>query len=121
MAAKSKSTIPNRALSVRQPLAEKIITGEKNIEYRTIPVKLRGTIYIYASKTPNLEVYKQIKKEPGTFDVGVLVGTVEIVGCSEEPDNNDNYHWFLANPNRLRKPIIPDNHPQPVWFKPFKE
>jgi hypothetical protein len=114
----SRSTVPNRALSVRQPLAEKIMLGTKQIEYRSIPTNIRGRIYIYASQTPNLEVFEKIKKKPGDFPVGVLIGTVEIVGCREKPDE---YEWLLANPKRLRKPIKPDNHPQPVWFKPFKE
>jgi ASCH domain len=40
-----------RALSVRQPWAELILRGEKTIEYRSQPTKVRGKIYIYASAT----------------------------------------------------------------------
>jgi predicted transcriptional regulator len=118
MRAKSNSRTANRALSVRQPLAEQIMTGKKKIEYRSIPTNIRGRVYIYASKTPNLEVYKKLKKVPGDFPVGVLVGTVEIIDCKEKPDE---YQWTLDKPERLKNPIKPDKHPQPVWFKPFKE
>jgi hypothetical protein len=118
MPAKTKSSVPNLALSVRQPLAEKIMLGIKKIEYRSIPTNIRGRVYIYASKTPNLEVYRKMKKVPGDFPVGVLVGTVEITDCKEKPDQ---YLWILDKPKRLKRPLKPDKHPQPVWFKPFEE
>ncbi len=118
MPARSKTGVQNGALSVRQPLAEKIMLGIKKIEYRSISTNIRGQVYIYASKTPNLEVYKKMKKVPGDFPIGVLVGTVEIIDCKEKLDE---YHWILDKPKRLKKPIKPDKHPQPVWFKPLKE
>lgn len=115
---KSNPRITNRALSVRQPLAELIVSGKKKIEYRSRSTKIRERVYIYASQKPNLKAFKKIGNEPGDFRVGVLVGSVEIAGCREKPDK---YEWLLANPKRLKKPIKPDNHPQPVWFKPFKK
>ncbi len=110
--------IPNLALSVRQPFAELIITGEHPIEYRSIHTNIRGRVYVYASKTPKKKAFEEIGKQPGDFPVGVLIGTVEIIDCKEKPHE---YHWLLANPRRLKKPVEPDNHPQPVWFKPFKK
>jgi len=117
----AKSVVQNRALSVRQPYAEQIMRGTKKIEYRSRSTIIRDRVYIYASKTLTTrekQAYKKMKKEPGDFPVGVLIGTVDIVGCAGGPGD---YEWHLANPNRLKKPIKPDNHPQPVWFKPFKE
>lgn len=38
-----------RALSVRQPWAELIMLGDKEIEYRNYPTDVRGIVYIYAS------------------------------------------------------------------------
>ncbi|MBK9210795.1 MAG: ASCH domain-containing protein [Anaerolineales bacterium] len=72
-----KQIIQNLALSVRQPFADQIMQGTKKIEYRNMLTRIRGTVYIYASKTPKLEAYEKMKVEPGTFPVGVLVGTVE--------------------------------------------
>jgi hypothetical protein len=118
MSAKPKGGVRNLALSVRQPLAELIVSGKKKIEHRSRSTKIRERVYIYASQKPNLKAFKKIGKEPGDFHVGVLVGSVEIVGCREKPDE---YEWLLANPKRLKRPIKPDNRPQPVWFKPFKE
>jgi predicted transcriptional regulator len=109
--------IQNLALSVRQPFAEQIMRGTKKIEYRSKSTKIRGRVYIYASKTPKIEAYKKMNVVPGTFPVGILVGTVEIVDCKEK---SGEYHWHLANPKRLKKPITPETHPQPIWFKPLK-
>ena len=90
MPTKSKTIIPNRALSVRQPFAEQIICGTKKIEYRSKRTIIRERIYIYASKTLTTrekQAYKKMKKEPGDFPAGVLVGTAEIVNCTGKPGN----------------------------------
>jgi hypothetical protein len=110
---------PKRALSIRQPFAEMILRGTKKVEYRTIPTNIRERVYIYASKTPGDEdAFKKIKMKPGDLPVGVLVGTVEITDCTGMPGD---YEWHLSKPERLSKPLEPENRPQPVWFHPFKE
>ncbi|MDP1547616.1 MAG: ASCH domain-containing protein [Anaerolineales bacterium] len=116
----SKSEIQNRALSVRQPFAEMILRGIKKIEYRTMRTNIRGRVYIYASLTPGpIEQFEYIHTKPGDLPTGVLVGTVEIVGC--ETEDGYDYEWHLANPERLEKPIKADNRAQPSWFIPFKK
>jgi hypothetical protein len=114
------SGIQNKALSIRQPYAEMILRGIKKIEYRTMRTNIRGRVYIYASLTAGpLEEYEKLKSQPGDFPTGVLVGTVEIIGC-ETPDGYD-YEWLLTNPERLEKPITADNKAQPSWLIPFKQ
>jgi hypothetical protein len=114
-----KSKVQNRALSVRQPYAENIMRGTKKIEYRSRKTKIRGRVYIYASKTPGYDGdFKKLKAKPGDFPVGVLIGTVEIVDCKGEEGD---YRWKLANPQRLKRAVAPERRPQPVWFKPFEE
>lgn len=111
-----------RALSVRQPYAELIMRGKKKIEYRSRPTRIRERVYIYASKS--LEVREEFEKlglKPGDLPTGVIVGTVEIVGCTKGKGKSSWYEWHLAKPVRLKKPIKPKNHPQPVWFLPFKK
>jgi len=106
------------ALSVRQPYAEQIMRGEKQFEYRNQITHKRGRVYIYASKTPgDEEDFHDMKLQPGDLPTGVIIGTVEVIDCTGEPGD---YEWHLANPQRLKKPIKPQRHPQPVWFKPFK-
>lgn len=119
---KSTSTQPapvqNRALSLRQPYAEQVLRGTKKIEYRSRPTNIRGRVYLYASLTQDSEAFEEMRIEPGALPTGVLVGTVEIVGCRK---GREEYEWLLQRPLRLDQPIKPENHPQPVWFKPFSE
>jgi hypothetical protein len=115
------SVVQNRALSIRQPYAEMILRGIKKIEYRSMVTNIRGKVYIYASLTPGpLEDFEKLDAKPGDFPTGVLVGTVEIVGCKPPSIIGHNYHWLLDKPERLPEPIKADNRAQPSWFIPFK-
>ena len=105
------------ALSLRQPNAEQVLRGKKKIEYRNMPTSKRERVYIYASNTPaDRRAWDEIKLEPGDLPTGVLVGTVEIVGCRK---TRIEYEWDFAKPQRLKRPLKPKNHPQPAWFFPF--
>jgi len=114
-----------RALSVRQPHAEAIIRGIKPIEFRTRATKVRGRVYIYASYSRYSAAEEdEMMQEYGLEDVkceklqrGVVIGSVELHDCGGEPGD---HHWHLRNPQRLKKPRTPDNHPQPTWFTPFQ-
>jgi superfamily II DNA/RNA helicase len=109
-----------RALSVRQPWAELIVRGEKTVEYRSQPTKIRERVYIYASATkPDLtdsEVWEEVGCSLSDLPKGVLVGTVEIVDCI---GSDGEYEWILANPERLDESLKPTAQPNPVWFYPF--
>ena len=99
------------ALSVRQPYAEQIMRGTKKIEFRSMPTKRRGRVYIYASMTPGpAEVWRQIGLGEGDLPTGVLIGSVEIVDCTGKPGD---YHWHLKAPERLGRLLKPKEHPQP--------
>jgi hypothetical protein len=62
---------------------------------------------------------------------GVLVGTVEIVGCLplqisdskaacfEISETHGFYGWLLARPDRAEDLLKPRNQPQPMFFNPF--
>ena len=105
------------ALSLRQPNAEQILRGKKKIEYRSMPTNKRERVYVYASMTPaDRDAWDEIGKEPGDLLTGVIVGTVEVVGCRKV---RGEYEWDLARPIRLKRPLKPKNHPQPAWFFPF--
>ncbi len=116
---KTNSGVLNSAFSVNQPFAEQIMLGTKKFEYRSVKTTRRARVYVYASLRNNLGAYEEMKKEPGDFPNGVIVGSVEIADCTV--NSGGGYKWHLANPMRLQKPIKPDNKGQPVWFIPFKE
>jgi len=106
-----------RALSVRQPFAEQILRGIKTVEYRSRPTNIRERVYIYASRQPAAhEVFAKMQMEPADLPQGLIVGSVEVVGCTE---SSGGFRWHLAMPKRLARPLRPKNRPQPVWFNPF--
>jgi len=99
-----------RALSIRQPFAEQILAGDKQIEYRSRRTHIRGRVYIYACKAPgDADSYEGLPR-------GKLVGTVELVDCTGEKGK---FKWHLANPKRLRSPLAVEGMPQPGFFWPF--
>ena len=100
-----------RAISIRQPWADLILDGTKTIEFRSINTNIRGRVYVYASMKREMEtIFDSIRS------VGKIIGTVEITGSKKV---NGQYHWLLKNPRRLKRPIKPKKHPQPVFFNPF--
>jgi len=125
-----------RALSIRQPWAELIILGHKTIEVRSQRTNIRERVHIYAGRSRiEAEEEARIAAEFG-LDVdglarGVLVGTVEIVGCRpldesdgaaacfQIDDASGFYTWLLKRPERAENPQAPIKHPQPVFFNPF--
>ncbi len=111
-----------RALSVRQPWAELIMVGDKEIEYRNYPTDVRGTVYIYASATRYPEEDEQEMQSEFGLDLdslprGVIVGTVEVYDCQQGAEGG--YEWLLRSPSRLTKPLKPKRKPEPSWFFPF--
>ena len=105
-----------RALSIRQPYAERILRGDKKIEYRTWPTTHRGKIYIYAAKTPVLLPGHEDPLDPLKLPRGVLVGTVEIIDCKK---GEKYFEWALRNPVRFDPPRTFNAFPQAGYFYPF--
>lgn len=124
------------ALGIRQPWVELILRGTKTTEVRVVPTKVRGTIYLYASRTPGAgEIVERAISQHGiemsSLPRGVLVGTVELVDCRlcRAADAaaacvpvdvvQNRYGWVLENPQRLEAPLKPRFLPYGIWFYPF--
>lgn len=108
-----------RAISIRQPLVEQILRGEKKFEYRSRATNIRERVYLYASATPfdDPALWSRMKVQPGSLPTGVVVGSVEITDCRWD-DANDCYAYALARPKRLASHLAPTNQPQPVFWRP---
>ena len=104
------------ALSLQQPNAEQILRGKKKIEYRSRPTNKRERVYIYASKTPHtLRSWKEIRMKPGDLPTGVIVGTVEVVGCRKV---RGEYEWD-GKADQTQASAQTKEHSQSAWFYPF--
>lgn len=125
------------ALGVRQPWVELILRGTKTLEIRSQPTNVRGTIYLYASKTVAdiPDATAAIAEHAVDWDAACyqrLVGTVDIVGCRPTtpadvaascvgPAMLDrHFAWELASPVRFTTPQKPRFLPYGVWFYPYQ-
>jgi hypothetical protein len=107
-----------RAISIRQPFVELILSGKKKFEYRSTPTNIRERVYIYASLSPG--DLKQLFKTGKNFESlpkGRIVGSVEITDCKYD-SRNDCYAYKLANPKRIRKVLKHKNQPSPKFWIP---
>jgi hypothetical protein len=125
-----------RALSVRQPWAELILLGHKTIEVRSKMTHLRERIYIYASQNrfeaeEESRITAQYGIDVGALPRGVLVGTVQIIGCRplqrsdseaacfEINDRAGFYAWVLNRPKRAENLEKPTRQTRAWLFDPF--
>jgi ASCH domain-containing protein len=129
---------PDRiALGIQQPWAELILRGIKTLEVRSQPTRQRGTIYLYASKRPSplpaaLAVAARHRIDVESLPFGVLVGTVNLIGCRACRSGDHKaacvppqlvagqFAWELAEPTPLAVPLAVRFLPYGVWFYPFK-
>lgn len=113
------SNSPLRALSVRQPYAEQILSGHKQVEYRSRLTHFRGIVYLYACKAREpVAAFQAAGLEAEKLIFGKLIGTVEIVDCTR---GKEGYEWHLQNARRFRHPQEITGMPQPSFFWPFGE
>jgi hypothetical protein len=125
------------ALGVRQPWVELILRGIKTVEIRSQDTRVRGTIYLYASK--KLSDFPAAVDAAAAHDLdcpllptGLLVGSVEIAAtrpalardaqpsCVPATYLKDQFAWELLNPRRFAEPLPVRFLPYGVWFYPFR-
>jgi predicted transcriptional regulator len=108
--------ILKRALSIRQPLSELILLGEKTLEFRSRLTRIRERVYLYAGKKLAL-VDDFPEEEAQLLPRGVIVGSVEIIDCHEDEEG---FAWELAGPVRYPKPLVPHGVSHPgFWYPTF--
>ena len=107
-----------RAISIRQPYAELILTGRKREEYRSLSTRIRERVWIYASARPadDPAAWRRAGQQPGDLPTAVIVGSIEIADCRKRAPGD--FAYKLIGPKRLPRPKRPRNHPQPVFWRP---
>ena len=129
-----QESVPERlpALSVRQPWADLIVMGVKDVENRTKRTHLRGTILIHASAArPSADLIDDVtkaarndghlkKNEVYEPELGALIGMVDIVNCTTVSDSiwfEGPYGWVLANPRPFEQ-VVPFKGAVGIFYVP---
>jgi hypothetical protein len=110
--------ILKRALSIKQPIPELILTGDKTEEYRRKRTHILERVYLYASKKCHKDFPDVTEEIAAQLPRGVIVGSVAIVGCREDEEEEGCFVWELADPIRYSKPLVPKGVPQPGFWHP---
>ncbi|MGE0827261.1 MAG: ASCH domain-containing protein [Candidatus Binatia bacterium] len=106
-----------KALSIRQPWAELILQGRKNIEVRTWATRHRGELWLHAGTRHDSRALLRFNLTDNDLTFGALVGKCEIYSCveftaetwdrwrvqhlNEGSLNERRYAWFIRNPVRI--------------------
>ena len=105
-----------KALSIKQPYAELIVSGRKKIELRKWNTKFRGEFLVHASKNPDNNAMKRFGFDK--LPVGCIVGKAKLVDVkhylNEKEHGKDkelhladnawgNYGFVLANATKVKE------------------
>lgn len=89
------------AISVKQPYADKIASGEKRIEYRKMLRRYRGPLLIHAcKKEPRAKWPRNCDYDDPRYVTGMAIGIVRMVDCRYSAKCDD-YRWILERPRRI--------------------
>jgi hypothetical protein len=94
-----------RALSIQQPWVERILTGQKNIEYRSYQIREMGPLLLHASRTLKPENFEGLDTPPEDLPYGAVVGIVDVIAVQPVEGEEKLYAWHLAHPRRFRTPL----------------
>ena len=96
-----------RCLSIRQPWAELILRGTKDVENRTWDTSHRGLLLVNAARRIESEAAREhgIESAP----TGSIVGVVNVVDCTRTVSSPWHipgmYGWYLKDPIRFTDPV----------------
>jgi len=97
-----------RAITIRQPWAELIVRGEKDVENRSWRTHHRGPLLIHAGAQAYRDSFAE-HHVPDDAERSAIIGIVEVVDCKQERTSawhqEGSWGWYLARAKRFLKPI----------------
>lgn len=98
-----------RTISIRQPYAELIVQGIKDVENRSWATEHRGRLLIHASTAADRRAMERYGFDPSSLPRGAFVGVVDLADCTTERGSSwhvpGHHGWYLANPRRFSRPV----------------
>jgi ASCH domain-containing protein len=102
-----------KIISIKQPWAQLIASGAKDIENRTWPTRYRGSLLIHASQRADDVTSDEIERRfgvrlPPVLPLGGVVGITEIVDCVKPHPSKwyANSHWAFVLEHSTALPFI---------------
>ena len=97
-----------RAITIRQPWAELIVRGAKDVENRSWRTNHRGPLLIHAGAQAYRKSFAR-HGVPDDAERSAIIGIVEVVDCKQERTSEwheeGSWGWYLTRARRFRKPI----------------
>jgi activating signal cointegrator 1 len=91
-------------LSIQQPFASAILTGQKAEECRSWRTSHRGPLAVHAGRRVRAEAFADYPNfSAGRVPTGRVLGVVDVVDCLE--DVYAGWVWLLASPRWLKEPL----------------
>lgn len=123
-----------KALSVKQPWAELICLGIKDIENRTWRTRFRGRVYIHAPLKDDKSAPLSKERKDATdhieefqFEKSAIIGEVTIADCVQNhksiwADKGEGiWHWVLKDAVFYDKPILNVKGKLGIWDIDIKD
>jgi predicted transcriptional regulator len=112
----------SKCLSLRQPYADRIISGKKTIELRKWNTRFRGEFLVHASKAVDREACKSCNIDTSSLAIGAIVGSAVLYDVKLYQTKNEfiadqskhfasakysdyNYAFLPSDVRRFDKPI----------------
>jgi hypothetical protein len=76
-----------KALSLKQPYAELVVSGKKTIELRKWNTNFRGEFFVHASKSPDENAMKRFGF--ANLPLGFIIGKAELIGVKHYPNESE--------------------------------
>jgi hypothetical protein len=125
------------ALAVQQPWAELLLRGVKTLEIRSTAARIRGPIYLYASRRLSslpdaAEAAARWGLSLSSLPQGVVVGAATLVeirlaraddaaaACLSTRALTGKFAWRFADPEPFDLPLPARCLPYGIWFYPFR-
>ena len=87
-----------KALSVQQPWAALLLSGQKTIEVRSWKTQHRGQLLICASAVPK-DVFFKLKDQPAELlPAGSVIGIVDLIDCRPMTKKDDDASFGCYSP-----------------------
>lgn len=118
-----------KTLSIKQPWAQLICMGIKDVENRTWKTNFRGKIFIHAPVKDEYKEFSLTERQDNfigndkemlnnkwckfieyDMEKSAIIGSAEIVDCVKDSSSpwaeEGCYHWILKNPELFEEPIL---------------